>query len=436
MSGRRRIIRLLLFAVAAAGASAQAVFGGEAGLTLGSLIDPVTPLASTVSDATAFFPTLHVEDPSWRLDAKLSLAWTNGAQEVTPSLERLSLELTPADFLTVRIGRFAYLPGAGGFSSCTNWFSSLDLDSLLEGNVSDVFGAGDLLQGTLTLGDFSLTLTASPFAPAGSVPAPDSPWFPKKDFPRVLHIVFPTAQDISLTDIVLAQAAETSFTLGDMSVGAELGVSLPLVDISILAYHGHDNTTLYQPRFNFPHGFFSDYEVILTPVIRTIDAVGLDATLSWSSLSAWIDCAYTLSKTFLSKKLSAVTYSSELITLPYLQCAAGAGYDFERPRLSLQAAYHGAWAIEQTSSTILPFLDSYATARAQLRLLDDRIVLTTEALYSVVDGSMVVMGDLSFAPSSELSLGLTVPVFIGASDTELGQFAENHLVSVGVTARF
>jgi hypothetical protein len=436
MSRSRNILALLLCFIATAHGAADAALGGEVGFTLGSMIDAAAPLASTLDDTFALFPTLHVEDPLWRLDAKASLSWKWGARDVTQILERLSLELTPADFLTVRIGRFAYLPGAGGVGSCTNWFSSLDLEALLEGDAADIFTAGDLIQGTIAVGDFSFTFTASPFPPALNVPDPASSWFPKKNFPQTLHISFPTPQDISLTDIIVETPTQQAMSLSGMSFGAELSASFPLLDMSLLAYHGSDNTALFQPRFSFPNGFFSDYRIILTPVARTIDAFGLDASFGWSSFNAWIDCGYTMSKTFLSKKLSAAAYSSELTTSPYLQYAVGCGYEMASPHLSLQAGCRGGWISQETSDTILPFLDSYVSARGQLQLWEDRVSLSAQTLSSTVDWSTVVIGVLSFAPSTEFSVDLIFPVFFGGSDTELGQFSGNHLISIGATVRF
>jgi len=377
-----------------------------------------------------------VEVPAWRLEGKLSLEWDRSG--VTPSvgIQDLYVELSPTGFLTLRLGRFVYAPGSAGVLSPTHWFVTPDLLALVRNDTESLVRGGDLVQGIVTLGDWSLTLSASPFAPAWSIPDPSSPWFPRKDFPRSITIFFPTTQVLSLTGITVQEAPAAQLSLQDMSVGAELGVSLPLVDLSLLAYHGWDNTPLFQPSFEFPSGFFGDYDIVLTPVARKIDSVGAEATLTWGSLSAWADGAYTFSKTFLSRKLSSSTFASDLVTSPCLEYAAGAGYDFSVPRLSLQAGYRGLWVTQPTADTLLPFMGSYLSGTCALRLWDDRLSVAIQGLVSTADWSAAIIGLLSVAPSNELSFDVTLPFFLGASDTELGQFSANYLVSIGVTVRY
>ncbi|HET6486810.1 MAG TPA: hypothetical protein VFH83_10345 [Spirochaetia bacterium] len=439
MTGRRASLGVALgiaLGLVPLQAGAQAVAGGELNLGVSALVDPSQPLASSIDDAIVFYPTIHVEDPAWRLDGKLSLEWDRAAVAPSLGIRDLYIELSPAGFLTLRLGRFVYAPGSAGVLSPTHWFVTPDLLALVRNDTESLVRGGDLVQGILTLGDWSLTLSASPFAPAWSIPDPSSPWFPKKDFPRNLTIFFPTTQVVSLTGITVEPTPATQFSLTDVSVGAELGVSLPLLDLSLLAYHGWDTTPLYQPSFEFPNGFFGDYDIILTPVARKIDSIGAEATLSWGSLSAWADGAYTFSKTFLSRKLSSSTYASDLVTSPCLEYAAGAGYDFSAPRLSLQAGYRGLWVTQSTAETILPFLGSYLNGTCALRLWDDRLSVATQALVSTVDWSAAIIGLLSIAPTNELSFDVVLPFFLGASDTELGQFAANYLVSIGVTVRY
>lgn len=435
----RRIAALsgFLLAVTAAGTlSADAVFGGRAGFTLGCLIDPAAPLSSTLDGALGFAPVLRVEDPLWGLEAGAAFAWKSGSAEAVPDLSRLFLSFAPADFLTARIGRFAYLPGAGGIASCTDWFAAFDLASLLAGGAAEPYRPGDMVQLGFSLGDLSLILTAMPFAPSWSLPDPDSPWFPDRDIPRSIHWTLFTEFDTYLTGITVKEGAAKDIMIGDVSVGVELSASLPYLDVSLLAYHGWDNTVLYRPSFSFPGGLTSDYGVELTPVARKIDAVGLDASFAWSSLSAWADASYTFSKTFLSDRLSVKDLAPFLVTAPLLEYAAGVGWQPEELPLILQAGYRGCLAFGAAEGTVLPYLAFHADAAAVLRLWEDRITAAVQAICSTSDWSGVAFGSLSFAPSSEFQANLSFPFFFGAADTELGQFTGNFHVSIGATAWF
>jgi hypothetical protein len=123
-------------------------------------------------------------------------------------------------------------------------------------------------------------------------------------------------------------------------------------------------------------------------------------------------------------------------TSPALEYACGAGYDFTLPHLSIDAEWQGCWITAPPADVMAPLLSSLLYARAFIRLGQDRFLAGVSAIASTSDWSLAVVSDLAFAPSNELSFQLLVPVFLGGSGTELGQFSGNHLVSLAAAWRF
>jgi hypothetical protein len=432
----RRCALLLFFVLALGPLWGELTIGGSSQARLQAMIDPAAPAASVLSGLLGLSPSLRVGNPLFEFFFQGTLDCKTGTGSLNLSVDVFELTVEPADFLKIVVGRSQYRPGAAPFLSPTNYFSPLGLEALLQGRIQDAFLPSDIVQARMFWGDLAAVLTLAPFRREAALPDSSSPWFPRKGFPPSIHIGFPIEQDLVLEHILIEAAKQMPATPGLMSVCAELGLTLPILDLALLYYHGADCAPLFSARFDFPHGLFQGYDIILTPVDRTIDSFGLDATLGISGLRIWVDCSYTLSKVFLTRRLSEANFSSVLGSSPCLEYSFGAGYDFEAPRLSLDAEWKGCWIVSPPEAVMTPLLSSLLYGRAFLRLWEDRFLAGAGAVWSLADRSLALLADLTFAPSSELSFQLLAPFFIGSADTELGQFSDNHLASLAATWKF
>ena len=426
---------LLLLAMPAA-VAAQAVVGGSAEMRVGVLVNPDDPAASPINGAALFRPTLHAGTGDFTLHFQATVGLDPATGSMSVVLDSLRVDTAPADFLRLSIGRFSYATGAAVFLAPTSFFSSVDYDALFEGRLADAILPADLVQVRLLEGDVSLTCTVAPFPRRAPLPATDSPWFPRKDLPASIHVTFPIQQDLVLAGITMESPDLPAAAPQTMSASLEGAATVGPLDLSFLYYHGYDLSPLVQARFDFPQGLFQDYNVILTPVDRLIDALGLTAVLGISDFQLTADVAYTLSKTFLTRQLSSDTFETVLATAPLLQYALGAGWTSDQPSLSLLCEWKGAWVPAGPAGIELPMLSSALFGRASLGFWEDRITLATNVLVSLADKSLAIAADCTFSPSSEVSIQLLAPFFIDAADTELGEFSANHLVSLGATWRF
>jgi hypothetical protein len=171
-------------------------------------------------------------------------------------------------------------------------------------------------------------------------------------------------------------------------------------------------------------------------VDRIIDAVGLTSSLSVSDFQLTADVSYTLSKTFTTKSLSVDTFETILSTAPFFDYAFGATWELGEPRLSLACEWKGGWIPAAHGDLDMPMLSSALFGRASISFWEDRVTLGANALVSLADASYAVVADCTFSPSSEVSIQLLAPFFLGAKDTELGQFSANYQVSLGAIWRF
>jgi hypothetical protein len=435
MKAVRFLVSILLFASFGA-LSAETVIGGTAESRLGTLLDPADLPSSTLDGSLQFHPSFHASSDQFEFHFQATLRYGLPDQSLAFSLDSLELAVDPADFLKIVLGRFAYAPGAATFLSPMNYFSIVDYAALLEGRYSEAVLPADLIQARFFWEDFSLILTTAPFPRRPGIPAPDSPWMPRKDLPASIHISFPVEQDLVLENILIEDPALPAPGMQFIGGSVEAAATFQSLDVSVLFYHGFDPSPLVQARFDFPYGLFQGYDVILTPVDRIINAFGLSAVAGVSSFRFIAEISLTLSKTFATNRLSADNFSLILVTAPFVESALGVGYDMGEPRLSLELEWKGSLITSPPDSLIEPMLSQLFFGRASIRLWEDRISLGANAVVALLDWSLVAVADLSFSPSNELSFQLLAPFFFGAADTDLGQFSANHLVTLAAVWRF
>jgi hypothetical protein len=429
---------------------AETVFGVTSTTSAFVMLDPADPMAAALDGYTVLKPMASAKLPLLDFYLEASFRCEKNAPRLDFSLDLMQCTIAPRDYLTIRLGRILYLPGFAQLFSPTNYFAALDLEELVQGRFDAAPLAADLVQLVLSGGDFSATLSVAPYPPFSRTFDPDSPWFPMNGIPRELHVTLFGDRVLKLTRITVAEAETAPRPFWDVSACAQVSGSLPFLDLSFLFYHGTDNSPLFRMGFDFPQGLLQNYSVILTPIDRTIDAVGIDALFTFAALAAWIDSSYTFSKTFMSKKLSVQTLSTETAMSPYLDLVAGARCELEGLRILFSVEYRDRWIVNETPDILPGLLSRLMTGTAVLRLFDDRLTVNASALWSVPDpwdivtsggsalaaSSFCLIEGVLYSPLNEFEISLYVPYFLGGGDTELGQYADNHLVTASVTWKY
>lgn len=414
----------------------QATFGATSKISMPILLDTESPLDSTLDWQATIQPQVSVEANYFSFHGTAQL--TTDKAQVTPQLaiKRLELELDPTSFLSLRIGRFAYLPGTATFLSQTDFFERVDEEALLTGDFADALVSSDLLQADLFAGSAYLKLTASPVAQPILLPEPTSPWFPKKGIPTSLSFTFPVSQTLTLGTLLLSPTSAIPLSLSNLSLSAELGTSTPIADGALLFYHGIDYSPLLTAAIKFPTGLFGSYDVNLTPVYPTINAFGLNLSTSFWRMRGWLDSAFTLEKTFMTDQLSPKTFSTTTATSPYLSYTVGASVQTDTPQATFSIEYAGGHIFDHIGGLVQSLFSSALVGSARLSLHQNKLTADATIVVDANDWSTAELYTLTLAPSEQLSVAMTFPVFTGPSATDFGQFRRNHQLTTTVTWRY
>ena len=106
------------------------------------------------------------------------------------------------------------------------------------------------------------------------------------------------------------------------------------------------------------------------------------------------------------------------------------------PSLLFLVEYKNSHIVDKTEAMVNPFLFSTVAGMINLTILEEKLSFTPVTLISLYDSSFVLLGHITFNPSEEIAINFVAPFFLGDEESEFGQFAKNHLISLEVVVRF
>ena len=435
---RNSLIAVVFSLIIVAPLSAQVVLGGTADINAGVFIDSEKYDNSEISQTLVISPSLSTWTDLFDFSFLGSIVVEKPMDELDFEVNELLISLYPFDFMQIKAGRFSHLPGTAEFLSSTNYFSRTDYEKLLTGSMTDTGIPNDLIQLGFFISDFYLLFTAAPFKPNMLLPEVTSPWFPGKDIPTEVTIsILLGKTTLYLNEIVYVEPDPEEYTLKNFSYSPEIGVTLGGVDISLIYYHGYDNTPLTKAKFILSGLHESDpYDIELTPYYRQIDAIGANIATSISSLRLWADASYTFEKAILSSRVSYVTRTSAVVSYPYFEYTIGGSYEIYDPSIFALLEIRNSRIIDGEDHLAQPLLGSAVTTGVNFSFFDSRLSVYFLNLRSFTDHSNVFVTRVSLDPTDSLSLVLTYPIFTGQLDTELGQFSEIKHLSINLEWRY
>ncbi len=418
--------------------SSEVLLSGTAELDAGVFFNADKLVESALDQRLALSPNLSARIDSFDFSFSSSITLERPVEQLGFDLNELLVTLYPFDFMQIKAGRFSYLPGTAEFLSSTNYFSRTDYEKLMTGTVDETGVPNDLLQLGLFVSDYYFKLTTSLFRPEMLLPEVSSPWFPGKDIPREVEImVILTKTTFHLGEIYYAEPEPAEFSFDEVSFSPEIGATLGGVDISLMYYRGFDNTPLTQVKFLLTSlNPAEPYDIELVPHYRWIDAIGANVATSISSLRLWADASYTFEKGFLANRVSYSSRSTPVIIFPFLEYTLGASYEMYDPSIFALLEIRNSHIIGGEDYLIEPILGSALTFGINLSFFDSRLSSYFFGLLSFEDSSTAFVIRLSYNPVDDLSFTLTYPLFSGAPDTELGQFADNKYLSANLEWRY
>lgn len=391
-------------------------------------------LAGAIGQSVSIAPTIQGYGQWFDYDGQIELSFADGFSEVSIGLSRAQANLYPWEFLRLRFGAFSYRPGFGELVSPSSFFASQDIEALIENGGRGTTSQSLLGQVTLfaPIGFATLTVS-SPFG-TDTVLDPDSRWFPSASFPSMIPWPFPPYER-TLRTIDLSETIGDESAVEDLSLGLEIGATLPYFDVSLTGYYGKDSQTAYSAEVIFPSDDINVFDIGLQPVASKGFAVGIDAAVPIGPLRIWTDSAWYEKRAFSTNRLSLTTFETRVDEAPAIETVNGASIELPRFGLTLLAEYRGVFALSSEESLLSPFLSSVASGSLQFRPLYT-LRFDEVAAVSLKDSSMLFYTAVTFAPDDQLSFQLQAPFFFGSTTSEFGQFAGQYMVSWSANLKF
>lgn len=293
-----------------------------------------------------------------------------------------------------------------------------------------------------------MSMVLYPWSPRPAPPSSSSPWFSDRGIPETQEWVFydRTRAEIVVTEESFGPDGEPDSAGDHAGYTAALGLEYPLIEVRAGSFAGWNPDLLLsgemmvrledsrsfrvvlRPEQRRVHGWFTDAELRI-PGGREPELFRLHARLS-----------RTRGKPFLTRPLSPDTNTTRIGRTDASSAGFAAHLNVDAPRRELGASlWAGAahtWVAPELRNTVTPpDLASRLAAGLALRL-GARLDLATELLMSLEDGSLRLTPSLTLQLGDGLSLSAESPLFLGAVDSQLGQFGANSHVRVGLELRF
>lgn len=428
----------LLLLIPGVNLSGETVFGGEGRLSASLLIyDDGSGTTNTIDgfgDFSLFF-NAYSDKVDFYFEPRVNMGYT-----APPALhvDQLYITYPPADFITLKAGRFFHLPGVAEFFSVANFFHRYDLESLLAGDFSTVVLPNDMFQAGLYGSSFYIAFTLAPFPGQFTLIDGDSPWFPTSLIPEHIEIETnetKTTYELNSINTVTSHYQEPE--LKYVSLSGETGITLSVFELWAGYYHGIDHDTIFRSSitlFEYQDNYY--YDLTASPVAAVQDVFGLSGTFSLGGFRFWAEGAFTLSKTFATDRISFISRNTLLEKNPYLEITTGIGYTFENLKFRTAVEYTDGWAFSSEHTHLTMPTTSLISVLGSVSFFEDRLSWTEIFILEVDDWSFVLNSALSFLVTDTLKIGFVYPFFYGAENSPFGQYRENYPFSFSLSWKF
>lgn len=443
----RFALSLALCFGAALTATAAPTIALGADSSFGLSFDPRADLAQGPTDGYAWLQPM-ASLSSGPLELRLTIdAKLSSGQTPRLYLGESYARLFVTDSMLAEAGRYRLKPGNALYLSSLSLFSSDSILDLIEPSGSEQ-GLSDQLELKLLGQSFHLSVAWQPsFIPFEyEAPDPDGLYFPSASIPSSVSydalLVQSKRSGIAFIDSVDLSSRSTG--PGDFLVN--LGCTQGAFDLGMVYFHGLCRDPAYLPSLNFGKDFYSGSFVLeLEPNFDKVDALGgccsffpqagrlgaiefrAEGLYTWNKLYSRVLSAYP---TPIYHDGIASAQVGELWKTDEIRFTLGGTWSAPSFPLSIFLECRDAirpWAGD--SSGAGDFSDILLSG-LQSSFLDGRIEGLLVGATSISGGGWVLALQLNLHGEGESTLSCTLPVFLGAADSDLGQFAGKERISL------
>ncbi len=433
------LVSLILLGWGITNAFAQPTVGGVAGFDLSAYVPRETLAATSLGTVVRATGTASATGSAGAVELAATLRQDLAAEELHARLDRALITAYLGSFLELRAGLFTYGPSVADLRPSMDFYMRQDIEPYLSGRPEAARLPAPLVQLTGFVGGFYARVTALPLMLEVPFFESDSIWFPDLGFPTEVEVNFPSPGTLTLSEIIVDPYPSPSGRLDEVSIQVDAGGTLGPVDFGVFYYHGQDMRPLHTATLEFPNGLFEDYVVRLTPVYRVVDVLGGSLLGVAGPVRLYTEHAYRFSDKIVIEQLTATDTGFQTMTYetPTYTFMVGASYRNAVARLLLTAEYSDTVILEPVTRMIEPALEQALALGTTWTPYDGQLALTLLGLMSFPDHSVNTSIRLEGQSRDGSYLArLTLPLFWGEADTELGQYADIIFPTLSVEYRF
>ncbi|OHD13878.1 MAG: hypothetical protein A2Z96_07590 [Spirochaetes bacterium GWB1_48_6] len=346
-------------------------------------------------------------------------------------LDELSLAIRALGILEMKFGVFRHQPGTALFFSNVEYFSHSDPLRLMEEGLQATVSP-NALASIQVLGDrWYAGFLVAPLVMNDSLVPTDSPWFPRKDIRASYKVGSYTFRLNNLAWETQPAILEPEI---DISYSGEAGFSAGGFDGSLILFDGRDRSYCVTSLITMPASPWGVYDITLAPVYGHSRQVGTALSMQLDVLRFWIDSSAFWDKTIATKELYNASTGWETATRTIHGISLTGGFSWNLPipdGLFAVETRYSLYADNETGDTY-PFLDRIATAVLSGSFLDQAFNYSLLSFVSLSDYSLCIISSISMPFGADHQVSFTVPLFIGQSDTDFGQYSGQNRMKINL----
>jgi len=345
------------------------------------------------------------------------------------SIGELDLVIKLGDFINIQTGLIKHKPGSALFFSNVEFFSYQDILKLLQDGIEAEAQADDLLILKLLGENWHVNALFSPYLLHDNLLETDSIWFPTKGLRTTYQIA---SYKYKLNNLTWKEQESYKYELDKISYSFESGFSIGPIDTTCFYFNGIDRSYSIIGKISFPVEPWASYDIELIPVHGQIEKIGLTSSIQIDAWRLWIDGVAFKGKTIATLDLynPGTGWETKVRKVDGIDSTFGLSWNIPIPDgfVAIESRY--AWYGDVQTGDTYPALDKAACFLFSGSLFDQTINYAFASIISLSDYSYCLLPSISFPIGSDNNLNITLPLFIGAIDSDFGQYAKQTILKI------
>lgn len=347
----------------------------------------------------------------------------------------------------VRAGRQVIRWGSADSINPTAFFVPRDYSELFMKDDDERNLGVDAVSFTYMFGDFSLVLAGVPLERKNIYPENTSPWalrFADYDLSGTAASLYRTYYGRSSVPVEFNPSLkELEPEAEHISYGGRLAGTIKALDFSLSGYHGVDRDVVLVPEavmdtYDTGTGTVLSLpgKVVVTPAVEMITAFGIDFSFAAGDFTINGEGIYSHNKTGVISPDFDDSTVSVLKKTHFIQYTAGINWIVSANRLNFIGEYSRGQYLVDGGQYNDPFLSDVAASRLELKLYNQKIILSAGGMFNVEDHDWMATTEGEYRGENSVSVSAGAVLFGGEEETLFGSYKHRDLLRVMIKYSF